>query len=75
VPADARVGFGGNDGGQYHTTFDDFSFVERYLDPGWVGHECSGTSSADLARRARQPPTRASTSPKPAAAFRSMQPD
>jgi N-acetylated-alpha-linked acidic dipeptidase len=43
-----EAGFGGNDGGQYHTSFDDFSFVERYLDPGFVGHEMLGRFLADL---------------------------
>lgn len=36
------VSLSGNRGGQYHTTFDDFAFVERYLDPGFVGHELCG---------------------------------
>jgi N-acetylated-alpha-linked acidic dipeptidase len=36
------IGFSGNRGGQYHTSFDDFPMVERYLDPGFVGHELSG---------------------------------
>ncbi|MCA8980871.1 MAG: M28 family peptidase [Planctomycetes bacterium] len=31
--------FGGNGGGQYHTRFDDFAQVDRFLDPGFVGHE------------------------------------
>jgi len=42
------VGFGGNGGGQYHTTFDDFSMVDRFLDPGWVGHEMLGGFLAEL---------------------------
>lgn len=33
------IGFGGNAGGQYHTRFDDFAVVDRFLDPGFVGHE------------------------------------
>lgn len=41
-------GFGGNGGGQYHTEFDDFAFVERYLDPGFVGHELAGRFVAEL---------------------------
>ncbi len=45
-----NVSFGGNSGGQYHTSFDDFSFVERYLDPGFVGHELSGRFLAELAQ-------------------------
>lgn len=43
-----EAGFGGNEGGQYHTRFDDFAFVERYLDPGFVGHEMLGSFLADL---------------------------
>lgn len=43
-----EVGFGGSQGGQYHTTFDDFEFVERYIDPGFVGHELCGRLFADL---------------------------
>ena len=43
------VGFSGNDGGQYHTRFDDFPMVERYLDPGFVGHELAGRLLAELA--------------------------
>lgn len=41
-------GFGGNSGGQYHTPFDDFAMVERYLDPGFVGHELAGRFLAEL---------------------------
>ena len=33
------LSFQGNSGGQYHTAYDDVSMVERYLDPGYVGHE------------------------------------
>lgn len=40
-------GFGGNGGGQYHTEFDDFAFVERHLDPGFVGHELAGRFVAE----------------------------
>jgi N-acetylated-alpha-linked acidic dipeptidase len=43
-----EVGFGGNDGGGYHTTFDDFALVDRFLDPGWVGHELCATTLTDL---------------------------
>jgi len=38
----------GNGGGQYHTTFDDFAVVERFLDPGFVGHELAGRMAAEL---------------------------
>ncbi len=41
-------GFNGNSGGQYHTKFDDFAMVERYLDPGFVGHELAGRFAAQL---------------------------
>ncbi|HTF90446.1 MAG TPA: M28 family peptidase [Planctomycetota bacterium] len=41
-------GFGGNSGGQYHTHFDDFAMVDRYLDPGFVGHELAGRFVAEL---------------------------
>jgi N-acetylated-alpha-linked acidic dipeptidase len=41
-------GFGGNSGGQYHTDFDDFGMVERFLDPGFVGHELAGMFLAEL---------------------------
>jgi N-acetylated-alpha-linked acidic dipeptidase len=37
-----EVGLGGAAGGQYHTTFDDFVQVDRYIDPGFVGHEALG---------------------------------
>ncbi|MBK7641569.1 MAG: M28 family peptidase [Planctomycetes bacterium] len=43
-----EFGFGGGHGGQYHTTFDDFAFVERYFDPGFKGHEAAASLCADL---------------------------
>jgi N-acetylated-alpha-linked acidic dipeptidase len=43
-----NVGFSGNEGGQYHTSFDDFGMVERFLDPGFVGHEMLGAFVAEL---------------------------
>lgn len=43
-----EVGLGGSSGGQYHTAFDDFVQVDRYLDPGFVGHELYGRLMADL---------------------------
>jgi N-acetylated-alpha-linked acidic dipeptidase len=43
-----NVGFSGNSGGQYHTAFDDFGVVERFLDPGFVGHEMLGVFVAEL---------------------------
>ncbi len=42
------IGFHGNAGGQYHTAFDDFLMMERFLDPGWVGHETAGLLLAEL---------------------------
>jgi N-acetylated-alpha-linked acidic dipeptidase len=42
------VAFGGASGGQYHTSFDDFAMVERFLDPGFVGHELAGAFCAEL---------------------------
>ena len=42
------LGFGGNAGGQYHTAFDDFGMIERFLDPGFVGHEVAGHCLATL---------------------------
>jgi N-acetylated-alpha-linked acidic dipeptidase len=51
-----EVGFGGNDGGGYHTTFDDFALVDRFLDPGWVGHELAGNVISEvLVELASQP--------------------
>ena len=42
-------GFGGSEGGGgYHTTFDDFGYVEKYVDPGFVGHELAGRFFAEL---------------------------
>lgn len=41
-------GLGGARGGQYHTTFDDFACVERFIDPGFRGHELAGRFLADL---------------------------
>ncbi len=42
-------GFGGSGGGgAYHTTFDDFSFVEKFVDPGFIGHELAGRFFAEL---------------------------
>jgi N-acetylated-alpha-linked acidic dipeptidase len=42
------IHFGGNPGGQYHTLFDDFTQMDRHLDPGWVGHELAGEFLASL---------------------------
>ena len=42
-------GFGGTPGaGQYHTTFDDFALIDRFLDPTWRGHELAGKFLAAL---------------------------
>lgn len=43
-----EFGFGGGHGGQYHTTFDDFAFVERFFDPGFKGHEAAAGLCAEL---------------------------
>lgn len=43
-----ELGFGGSGGGQYHTTFDDFELVDRFIDPGFVGHELLGRLFAEL---------------------------
>ena len=43
-----EFGFGGGKGGAYHTTFDDFAYVERYYDPGFVGHEAAAALCSDL---------------------------
>lgn len=43
-----EVGLGGASGGQYHTSFDDFLQVERYIDPGFVGHELLARLLDDL---------------------------
>ena len=39
---------GGGGGGAYHTTFDDFLYVEQHVDPGFVGHELAGRFYAAL---------------------------
>lgn len=41
----------GNSGGEYHTAFDDFSQVDRFLDPDWRGHETAGRLVAELMTR------------------------
>jgi N-acetylated-alpha-linked acidic dipeptidase len=43
-----QFGFGDSESGQYHTTFDDFAVVDRYIDPGFVGHEIAGQFAAEL---------------------------
>ncbi|MBI5434257.1 MAG: M28 family peptidase [Planctomycetes bacterium] len=50
------VGFGGAGGGQYHTRFDDFAQADRFLDPGWVGHELAGRFLAELLAEASDRP-------------------
>lgn len=42
------VHFSGNAGGQYHTAYDDFALMDRFLDPGWRGHEAAGSLLAAL---------------------------
>ena len=43
-----ELGFGGNRGGQYHTVFDDFALMDRFLDPGWHGHALAGRALTEL---------------------------
>ncbi|MDP6539102.1 MAG: M20/M25/M40 family metallo-hydrolase [Planctomycetota bacterium] len=42
------IAFHGAGGGQYHTAFDDFLLVERFLDPTWRAHELVGLFFAEL---------------------------
>ena len=42
------ISFGGNPGGQYHTAYDDFPMMDRFLDPDWQGHETAGRFLAEL---------------------------
>lgn len=42
------IGLGGSRTGQYHTAFDDFAIVDRYIDPGFVGHELCGALFTEL---------------------------
>lgn len=42
------LGLSGNAGGQYHAAFDDFPLMDRFLDPGWRGHETAGHLVAEL---------------------------
>lgn len=34
--------------GEYHTAFDDFLLIDRFVDPDWVGHETAGLVFAEL---------------------------
>ncbi len=43
-----ELSFEGNSGGQYHTEFDDFAMLERFLDPGWHGHALCGRALGEL---------------------------
>ncbi len=67
-----EVGFGGSQGGQYHTTFDDFEFVERFIDPGFVGHELCGRLFADLLSEFADSAARTHTLVDPVEAARSL---
>jgi N-acetylated-alpha-linked acidic dipeptidase len=49
-------GFRGNSGGMYHTAFDDFGMMDRYLDPTWEGHELAGRFVAQLLGEAADSP-------------------
>ena len=42
------ITFAGSSGGQYHTSFDDFALVDRFIDPDWIGHETAGAFFAAL---------------------------
>lgn len=42
------LGLGGNAGGLYHTALDDHTFVDRFLDPTWMGHETAAHLVAEL---------------------------
>lgn len=45
------LSFSGNSGGHYHTVFDDVAIVQRYLDPGFVGHELASQAVEALLLR------------------------
>ena len=51
-----ELGFRGNSGGQYHTRFDDFDVVDRWLDPTWEGHALAGRANAALLARLADTP-------------------
>jgi N-acetylated-alpha-linked acidic dipeptidase len=51
-----ELGFHGNSGGQYHTRFDDFEVMDRWLDPGWEGHALAGRANAALLARMADTP-------------------
>ena len=38
------LSFSGSNGGQYHTVFDDVALIERFLDPGYVGHQLAAST-------------------------------
>ena len=42
------LGLSGSAGGQYHSRFDDFGVVDRFIDPTWQGHELAGRLVAEL---------------------------
>tara|TARA_R110002072_G_scaffold140548_11_gene284900 strand:- start:6810 stop:8948 length:2139 start_codon:yes stop_codon:yes gene_type:complete len=42
------IEFTGHEGGQDHTSIDDVPMVERFLDPGYVGHELAGHVVAEM---------------------------
>lgn len=51
-----ELSFRGNSGGQYHTRFDDFEVMDRWLDPGWEGHALAGRANAALLARLADAP-------------------
>ena len=38
-------------GGEYHTSYDDTRMMERYLDPGYLGHQAASRMSGTIAMR------------------------
>ncbi|MBL8862018.1 MAG: M28 family peptidase [Planctomycetes bacterium] len=43
-----EAGLSGSGGGYYHTAFDDVAVVERFVDPGYVGHELAARLHVEL---------------------------
>ena len=51
------LSFGGVGAGEYHTAFDDFPLMDRFLDPGWVGHETAAALFAALLAQIAEGPS------------------
>ena len=45
-----EVGFT-TEGGEYHTSYDDTQMMERFLDPGYLGHQAASRMSGTIALR------------------------